>query len=95
MTDLPKVWALVKTACVGRGTCYQIPPRISRGLHRYYEFDEHNELELACDALEESTRDRAASREFWIALRDAATKIQPGENAVRYERHAGERISGT
>ena len=54
-------------------------------LRRYYEFVEHNELELACDALEESAKDRAASSDFWFTLRDAASKMHLEENASRTE----------
>jgi hypothetical protein len=49
---------------------------LTASLRRYYEAVEHNELELACDAIEESTKDHAVTGEFWIALRDAALKMQ-------------------
>jgi hypothetical protein len=95
MTDLPEAWALVKADL--RRARHLLPDSAAdqQSLHRYYEFIEHNELELACDALEESATDRAVSREFWLALRDAATKMELGENATRYERRAREPISGT
>ena len=52
---------------------------------RYHEFIEHNELELACDELEGYAKDHAVPREFWIALRDAATKMKLFDRAIRYE----------
>ena len=92
MTDLPKVWASIKADLHPARNLLPDSSPDQQSLHRYCEFVEHNELELACDALEESASDRAVSREFWHALRDAATKMQLGENAARYERRAGEPI---
>lgn len=54
-------------------------------LRQYYEFVEHNELELACDALEDAATGRAVGSEFWVALRDAAKKMQLDEHVARYE----------
>ena len=95
MTDLPNVWASIKADLHRARNLLPDSSPDQQSLNRYYELVEHNELELACDALEESASDRAVSREFWFALRDAATKMQLRENAARYERHAGEPISGT
>ncbi len=94
MTDLPKLWGLVKADLHRARNLLPDSSANQQSLHYYHEFVEHNELELACDALEESAGDRAVSREFWLALRDAATEMQLGGNAARYERRAGERISG-
>ena len=57
-------------------------------LAHYYEFIEHNELGLACDALEEAATGRAVSSQFWLALRDAAKKMQLDDYVTRYERRA-------
>jgi len=51
----------------------------------YEEFIDHNELELACDALERYAEDYLVSREFWLALRDAAVKMELLDRASRYE----------
>lgn len=88
MDDLPKLWASIK-ADLHRAA--ELLPGSSEGsasLRRYHEFIEHNELELACDALEESGRDCAVSNDFWLALRDAAQRMGLGENAARYEKLA-------
>jgi hypothetical protein len=50
----------------------------------YQEFMEHNELEMACYMLEAYAEDHLVSREFWVALRDAATKMQLSDRASRY-----------
>jgi hypothetical protein len=88
MDDLPKLWALIKEdLCLARNLLPH-SAEDQQSLARYSEFVEQNELELACDALEESAKDRVVSTEFWMALHDAATKMQLQENATRYEKHA-------
>ena len=88
MGDLQKLWALIK-ADLGRARNLLPVSADQQSLSQYYEFLEHNELELACDALEESAEDRKVSPEFWFALRDAATKMQLRDHASRYEALAG------
>jgi hypothetical protein len=53
----------------------------------YQDFLDENELELACDMLETYAQDQV-TKEFWLALHDAATKMQP-PNASWFERFAG------
>ncbi len=55
-------------------------------LSEFKEFIEHNELELACDTLEAYAEDHLVSQQFWLALRDAARKMQLEERAVRYDK---------
>ncbi len=88
MADHPSLWALVKADLLRArnllpDSCDELP-----SLRRYYEFVEHNELKLACDALEESAKDWAVSSGFWVALRDAALKMELQRSAVRYRNHA-------
>jgi hypothetical protein len=88
MDDLPKLWESIK---VDLRRARNLLPNSSEDQHslsRYYEFIEHNELELACDELEGSAKDRAVSGEFWLALRDAAKKMQLYEHAARFEKRA-------
>ena len=88
MDDLPELWASIKADL--HRACNLLPgsSEDSAILRQYHEFVEHNELELACDALEESAKDRAVSSEFWLALRDAAQKMRLDENSARYEKLA-------
>lgn len=88
MTDLPRLWALVKADLLRARNLLPNSVDDLPSLQRYSEFVEHNELELACDALEESAKDRAVSSDFWLALRDAASKMQLEENAARYRNRA-------
>jgi hypothetical protein len=84
MDDLPKLWASIKADL--HRACNLLPGSSEDILRQYHEFFEHNELESACDALEESAKDRAVSSDFWLALRDAAQKMRLGENSARYEK---------
>src|SRR5262245_6049835 len=53
-------------------------------ISQYEEFLSHNELELACDLLESYAETHKVSKEFWLALRDAATKMELYDRARRY-----------
>ena len=84
MTDLPSLWASIEADLIRARKLLPNSSDDLESLRRYDEFIEHNELELACDALEESAKDREVSSDFWLALRDAASKMQLEENAARY-----------
>jgi len=58
----------------------------NEAIERYQEFIEHNELELACDALESYANQNPVPVAFWIALRDAARKMDLRDNAARFEK---------
>jgi hypothetical protein len=57
-------------------------------IKQFREFLEHNELELACSALADYGEIHPAAAEFWIALRDAANKMQLPDRVEAYERYA-------
>jgi hypothetical protein len=90
MDDLPKLWALIRADLHRACTLLPGSSEDSESFHCYHEYIERNELELACDALEELAKDRTVSTEFWIALRDAAQKMRLEVNAARYEKLAEE-----
>ena len=58
-------------------------------LREYQEFLAYNELELACDMLEVYAEEHPVSREFWLALRDAASKMKLQDRAIQYADRAG------
>jgi hypothetical protein len=91
VTDLPNLWALIKADLLRARNLVPNSSDDLPSLRRYCEFLEHNELELACDALEDSAKDRTVSSDFWLALRDAASKMQLEENAARYQNCAENR----
>lgn len=91
MTDFSNLWALIRADLLRARNLLPNSPDTLPSLRQYSEFLEHNELELACDALEESAKDRAVSSEFWLALRDAALKMHLDENVARYQNRAQKR----
>jgi len=91
MTDLPSLWALIKADLLRAREQLPNSSDDSPSLRLYCEFLEHNELELACDALEESAKDRTVTTDFWLALRDAASKMHLEENAARHQKRAEKR----
>ncbi len=88
MDDLPKLWTLIKADLLRARNLLPDSCGDAASLRRYSEFLEHNEFELACDALEESAKDHTMSANFWLALCDAAEKMQLEENAARYRNRA-------
>jgi hypothetical protein len=59
-------------------------------MREFHYMCDHNELELACDALEAVADKYSMSREFWTALRDAATRMNLKEHAKRYAGRAND-----
>jgi hypothetical protein len=87
--ELRKLWTAIEADLSrARGT---LPNAVAShsAIREYEEFLDHNELELACDALETYAKTQAVSREFWLALRDAATKMKLQDREQRYEGYAG------
>ncbi len=60
-------------------------------ISQYEEFLSHNELQLACEMLESYGQSHTVSKEFWVALRDAAAKMNLSGLAGRYEGFASGR----
>lgn len=86
--DLWDLWKLIEADLVRARSTLPSSAASERAVLEYQSFLDHNELELACDMLEAYAEDHLVSREFWIALRDAATKMELSEHARRYERRA-------
>jgi len=82
MTDLPKLWALIKADLLRARNLLPNSCDDSPSLLRYSESLERNELELPCNAVEDSAKDRTVSRNFWLALRDAASKMHLEEDRL-------------
>lgn len=67
-----------------------LPPESNQNprILAYQNFLNHNEMELACDMLEEYGEERPVSREFWLALQAASVKMRLSNRAARYARRA-------
>jgi hypothetical protein len=90
MNDLHELWALIR-ADLARA--YQTLPESAecdQAFCQYREFIDHNELELACDMLASYGEQHSVVSDLWLALRDAAVKMQLSDHARAYE----QRISG-
>ena len=61
-----------------------------KAVRLYQEFIDNNELGLACDMLEGYAEECPMNKDFWLALRDAAMKMQLPDQASRYEAYANE-----
>lgn len=85
--DLPEQWALIEADLERARSTLPQEAASSEPVRYYQEFLQHNELELACDMLEAYAEDHQVSKEFWIALRDAATKMKL-PSATRYTEFA-------
>lgn len=88
MDDLPKLWSLIKADLLRARNLLPNSCGDAASLRQYKDFLEHNEFELACDALEESAKNHTVSANFWLALCDAAEKMRLEENAARYRSRA-------
>jgi hypothetical protein len=86
--NLWDLWKLIEADLVRARKTLPDAAASDRAVQEYQEFLDHNELELACDMLEAYAEEHPVSREFWLALRDAATKMELSEHVQRYEARA-------
>jgi hypothetical protein len=86
--DLPKLWARIRADLEQARSTLLNDTANDKVISQYKEFLSHNELELACDMLESYAETHIVNKEFWLALRDAAAKMELYDRARRYERFA-------
>ena len=86
--ELIELWKQIEADL--RRAVQTLPPEAvdDPAVSEFEDFLGHNELELACDALECYAQEHPVSRGFWLALRDASLKMELHEHAARYDRHA-------
>jgi cytochrome c-type biogenesis protein CcmH/NrfG len=68
----------------------ELPPADGQDLAMYHEYLDHNELELAMDALASAGEVRGPSSAFWLALADAATEMKLRSKAANYRAAASD-----
>ncbi len=85
MSGLHELWASVEADLRRARQMLPESAKFHNAVRQYQEFIDHNELELACDMLELYAEEHSVNREFWVALRDAATKMQLLDHTGRYE----------
>jgi hypothetical protein len=86
--ELPKLWALIEADLTRARNMLPSSAAGNPTIREFGRFLDHNELELACDMLEHYGEHNVVSAEFWLALSDAATKMQLADRAGQYEKHA-------
>ena len=87
--NLRDLWAAIECDLTRARQMLRSDAAENEAIIQYQEFVEQNELELACDALESYANENTVPAAFWIALRDAALKMNLPDNATRF----GKRIS--
>ena len=85
--NLNKLWELIQADLARARSALPDDALSHNAIALYHDFIENNELELACDMLEAYAEDHEVSREFWLALRDAAAKMEL-PRAARFEARA-------
>ena len=90
MNSHVELWAIIESDLTRARNSSPDAAANDATIREYQEYIDHNELELAWDMLEAYAEDHFVRRDFWLALRDAATKMELSDRANRYER----RISG-
>jgi hypothetical protein len=102
MLNLPKLWRLIVADLVRARNTLPLAAASHKAIEKYEDYlgltlgavPKFDELELACDQLESYAEDHQVSRDFWLALRDAALKMQL-PRANRYARYADETSLGS
>jgi hypothetical protein len=74
--DLPKLSILIKVDLERARNTLPEDAASREAIDLYREFLGQNELGLACDMLEEYAENQKVSKEFWLALGDAATRMK-------------------
>jgi hypothetical protein len=73
--DFPKLWALIEADLERTRSTLPDDASSHKAIRDYREFLNHNERELACDMLEVYAVEQEVTREFRLALHDAAIKM--------------------
>jgi hypothetical protein len=86
--DLSELWTVVKADLARARNTLPNDAATHKAIKQYEEFLNHNELELACDMLDVYAETQKVTKDFWLALRDAATRMKLSERAGQYEKYA-------
>ena len=82
---LPELWQSIEADLVRARDTLPQSVQNDNSIRRYQEYIENNELELACDMLASFGESNPVSKQFWLALCDAATKMELQHQASLYE----------
>ena len=79
------LWALIESDLTRARNTLPNATASDTVILQFHEFINNNEFELACDMLDAYSEEHLVTKDFWIALRDAAIKMQLPDRARRYE----------
>jgi hypothetical protein len=85
--DLSELWVFIEADLARARNTLPEDALKHEAVRNYQEFLDHNELELACDMLEAYANEHPVKNEFWLALSDAATRVEL-PSATRYGANA-------
>jgi hypothetical protein len=88
LNDFSQLWASIETDLSCARNTLPHNAESHGAILEYHDYIDHNELELACDALEAYADSHPVKKQFWLSLRDAAMKMQLPDHASRYQRCA-------
>jgi hypothetical protein len=89
--DLPILWERIRTGLARARQ--KLPSNVAEhdAIRQYKEFLNHSELKLTFEMFESYTEKHSVGAEFWIALRDAAEKMELCDRAGRYQEFSNKR----
>ncbi len=82
--ELLALWAVIKSHLQKARATLPMTASNDRTIREYQDFIEHNELELACEALEEFANEHPVRPDFWVSLGDAAEAMTMHDRAKLY-----------
>jgi hypothetical protein len=83
--DLAKLWAEIKLDLQQARSTLSHQADKDPAINEYQEYLDHNEFELASDALRAYAEDHQVSRDFWRSMWNAATKMKLKDQAEFYK----------
>jgi hypothetical protein len=86
--DRSQLWQLVTADLVRARNLLPKDVANHPAIRQYEAFLDRNELELACDMLESYAEKHPVTKDFWVALRDAAAKMKLGDAVARYDQRS-------
>lgn len=89
--DLWDLWKLIQADLIRARKTLPSSADSEQCIRDYQDYLDNNELDLACESLEGYAEDNPVTHDFWLALRDAATKMELSDHARRYEARAATR----
>lgn len=82
--ELVALWAVIESHLKKARAMLPATANHNPKIEEYQDFLDHNELELACDMLEDYAEEHSVSPDFWLSLGDAAEAMKLHDRAKHY-----------